>query len=237
MTAPDEDIGADVNTWINVVRRSRLPATTKLIALLMASYADPDGTNIYPGVARLAIQSGHGYRTVQREQARLRAMGFVQSMPRRGLRRGWSTPYRLILAADLLEHVDVPSPATEDARIDELARRYRGRHRAKASTKQVLEHVPNGTTARSPDGVQFSDCTPWDDTTARHGQAADLQKEHQTLHVPPPETNPPSAESSVVARGTGSARARDRNENQIDHRQREMDKLMTWIREHPERTS
>jgi len=121
---PDEDViidpGADVNTWLNVVRRSRLARTTKYVALLLATYASPDGSNIYPGVARLAIQSGYAYKTVQVELQRLRAVGLIQAMPRRGMRRGWSTRYRLILSADLLDKVDVPMPATEDAAVEQL---------------------------------------------------------------------------------------------------------------------
>lgn len=221
----DDDIGADVNTWINVLRRSRLHATTKLIAFIMASYASPDGTNIYPGTARIAIQARCSYRTVQVELQRLRAAGLIQAMPRLGMRRSWSTRYRLILGPDLLEKVDVPSPATEDAAVDHLAARYRGRHRPKS--------------ARSPECAQIDDCTQWDGATARNGQSADLQEAHQTLHVPLPEPNPPSAESSVVARGTGSARAReadgephfiDGNPEQ-DHKQAELARLEAWMKE------
>ncbi len=210
------------------MRRSRLARTTKYVALLLATYASPDGSNIYPGVARLAIQSGYAYKTVQVELQRLRAVGLIQAMPRRGMRRGWSTRYRLILSADLLDKVDVPMPATEDAAVEQLTARYRGRHRPKS--------------ARNPDCVQNGDCTQWDGPTARNGQPADLRKAHRTLHVPLPAPNPPSAESAVVARGTGSARAREADAShdfagsnpEEDHRRAELARLEAWMRENPQ---
>ncbi len=220
-----EDCGAKVNIWINVVRRSRLHVTTKLIAFLMASYASPDGTNIYPGVALLAIQSGYSYSTVQREMRRLRDVGLIEAMPRTGIRRSWSTPYRLIIAADLLEKIDVPSPATERAAVDNLAARYRGKHRQAKS-------------ARHPDGVQIDDCTSPDDTTARHGHLAEQGNQHRTLHVPPPGLNPTSDEAGVRDLGTGSTRASSNGKHDLngseDDRRQALDKLATWIAEHPE---
>jgi Helix-turn-helix domain len=230
--AVSSDHGASVNDWVNVVRRARLHATTKLIALLLASYANPDGTRIYPGVARLAIQSGHGYRTVQRELARLRAMGLIERMPRIGVRRGWSAPYRLVLGDDVMEKAGVPTPAAEDMAVEKLAIRYRGRHRKAKS-------------ARHADGVQTSDCTPPDDTTARHGQLADQEKAHRTLHVPLPGINPPSDETDHRNGGTGrrTPRADDEISEQVDPRTREGTDLIrrrmaaeldAWIRDHPE---
>jgi hypothetical protein len=220
----DADIGADVNAWINVVRRARLDRTTKYLALLLATYASPDGTNIYPGVSRLAIQSGYSSRMVELALHRLRAVGLIQLMPRRGLRRGWSSCYRLILSPDLLNKVDVPTPATEDAQVEQLTIRRRGKHRKK--------------TARNPDCAQIDDCAQWDGATARNGQAADQQEARRTLHVPLPKPNPPFAESGVVARGTGSARARAGDgkpgfgSNQAeDKRRAELAKLEAWMKE------
>lgn len=227
MAPEPADIGADVNTWINVVRRSRLHATTKLIALLLASYASPDGTSVYPGVARLAIQSRKSYRTVQAELRRLRAIGLVEKLPRSGLPRSFAVPYRLILGPDVLEKADVPTPATEDAAVENLKARYRGRHRPKKS-------------ARNLDDVQTDDCMQWDDTTARNGQLADQPQRHQTLHVPLPVSNPPFAESGVVARGTGSTRARADANHDFSGSNPEEDKrraahaaLAAWEAAHP----
>ena len=178
-----DDHGADVNTWVNVVRRARLHPTTKLIALFLASYANGDGTQIYPGVALLAVQSRHGYRTVQAELKRLRDLGLIEPMPRTGMPRTSPTRYRLILAADVLELVDVPTPAAEKAAAEKLIIRYRGRHRPKK-------------TARSPDGAQTGDCTQWGDTTARNGQSPD-QQECTAPSIDPPYTgDPPGANAA-----------------------------------------
>src|SRR6266851_2612976 len=176
-TAPDT--GATVNSWVNVVRRAHLDETMKPIALLLASYANKDGTSIHPGVARLAVQSGKSYRTVQRVLARLRAIGLIEAMPRVKTPRGWKDGYRLILAADLLDKLDVPTPAAEDAAIEAIAsrerervRKYRREHRpggpAKrhldgitgSTAKRHLDGVTDATTIRHSDGVTSSDDTP-----------------------------------------------------------------------------
>lgn len=211
------DLGASVYEWVNVVRRARLHATTKLIALLLATYADPAGTRIYPGIARLAIQSGHGYRTVQRELARLRAMGLIERLPRAGARRGWSDGYRLILGEQLLEKVDVPTPAIEEAAVASLTARYRGKHRKTArhpdgaQTPPVDNPVDNpsaeNSTARHSYGAQRDDCTPYEDATARHGQPADQAERHRILHRPLPKEQPSIAMADHRDPGTGSARA------------------------------
>lgn len=229
---------ATVNEWVNVIRRARLHATTKLVALLLASYADPDGTSIYPGVARLAVQTGLGYRTIQRELARLRAMGLIAKMPRTGIRRGWSDPYRLTFGDDVPASVDIPTPAAEDAAVENLARQYRGRHRAKKS-------------ARHPDGVQIDDCTPWDDTTARHGKTGDLQERPTPSIDLSITTNPPSEEGDVRTSRTRNAHPREANGNAIysggngrpsprtraetaAEARRQADALVEWMRQHPQ---
>jgi hypothetical protein len=193
-----DDDGATVNEWVNVIRRARLHATTKLVALLLASYADPDGTSIFPGVARLAVQTGLSYRTIQRELAGLRAMGLIAKMSRAGMPRAWSDPYRLTFAGHVLASVDIPTPAAEDSAVENLARQHRGRYRGK-------------TTARHPDGAQTDDCTPWDDTTARHARTGDLQERPTPSIDLSIETNPPSEEGDVRTPRTGDAHAREAN--------------------------
>jgi hypothetical protein len=44
-------VNMDRYEWERLVRRCRLPATTKLVAAMMAHYANRDGSRIYPGVA------------------------------------------------------------------------------------------------------------------------------------------------------------------------------------------
>lgn len=253
MTA--DDPGASVNAWVNVVRRARLHETTKLIALLLASYASPDGTNIFPGVARLAVQSGHGYRTVQRHLAHLRTAGLIEPLPRRNTPRHFSTGYRLILAADLLDRIDVPTPATEDAAVDKLTSLFRGKHTATARHKDDVQSaredqpsgLPDDDSARRNGGVQNDDCTPPDDTTARHVPHPDQQEQHPTHHRPLHKTNPPYDEADVRNPRTGSARASGSDDctpspppdtrtraGTAEAARAQGDELARFIREHPE---
>ena len=225
-----DDHGAKVNTWLGVVRRARCNATTKLIALLLASYADADGSRIYPGAARLAVQSGHSYRTVQRELAQLRAMGLIEAMPRAGQRRGWKSGYRLILAADLLDRCDVPTPATEDAAVGAVqsrerdrVRKHRGKHRRDDETTRHLDGAPvdnlsmDGTTTRHPDGVTSDDVTPSLRATC-NANPNSLTSDDDTmiLPVPPPGSNPPCAEADHRDPGTGIARVPAADESDSD---------------------
>lgn len=128
----DDDIGAAVNDWVSVVRRARLGATAHSVAVTLATYANPDGSRVYPGVARLAVQCEIGYRSVRRALRKLRTVGLIEVVRRGNRRRGLSDEYRLILAADLLERVDVPTPEQERKAIEAIheadradsARRY-----------------------------------------------------------------------------------------------------------------
>ncbi len=120
-----EDIGATVKEWVNVIRRARLDKTTKLVALMVASYANPDGRHVFPGVARLTVQCHIGYSSARRALATLRAVGLLQ-LTRRGNRRaGKSDEYRLILAEHLLERVELLTPDEERARIADVAQQHR----------------------------------------------------------------------------------------------------------------
>jgi DNA-binding transcriptional ArsR family regulator len=111
VTTPD--VGASVNEWVNVVRRGRLGPTVKLVALTIATYANSDGTKIFPGIARLAVQCEVDYRTARRALAALRSMGLIELVKRGARKLGKSDEYRLILSASLLEHCEIPTPDAE----------------------------------------------------------------------------------------------------------------------------
>lgn len=116
----DEDCGASVNEWVNVVRRARIGTTAYTVALTLASYAKPDGTKVYPGVARLAVQCEISYTVARRALATLRDAGLIEVTKPGNRRTGRADEYRLILAPDVLERIDVPTPAAEQKAIAEL---------------------------------------------------------------------------------------------------------------------
>jgi hypothetical protein len=145
MTGDLGDQGATVNEWVGVVRRAKLSSTVKLVALTIASYADPDGSHVFPGIARVAVQCDLSYRAAQYAVATLRKTGLIKLVSHGNRRRGLSDEYRLILAADLLERCDVPTPAAERAAIE----RVTGQNQAKQEKSRIrrtgmrLEPVDN----------------------------------------------------------------------------------------------
>lgn len=93
--------------WGHIIRRVQMPPTTKLIALMLASYSDGDtGENIRPGHARLAAVSCVSVSTVERSIKALREMGLIEELsPGRSRGRnggGLAAVYRLTLPDDLL---------------------------------------------------------------------------------------------------------------------------------------
>lgn len=120
----DGSDSARVNDWVNVVRRAQLAPTVKLVALVIASYANPDGSKVFPGIARLTVQTGLDSRTVQRAMATLRKTGLIQLVRRGARRAGKSDEYRLTLAADVLERITVLSPAAERLEMNRITERW-----------------------------------------------------------------------------------------------------------------
>ncbi len=118
------DDGARVRDWTDLVRRARLGRTVKAVALMIATYADADGTRVYPGIATLAVACEIDYKTVQKALAELRRVGLLRLVRRSG-RRGQADVYRLVIAAELLDLVEVLDPNQFHLAADRL-RRPRG---------------------------------------------------------------------------------------------------------------
>lgn len=248
------EYGAAVNVWVSIVRRAQLDRDTKLIALLLATYADPDGTRIYPGTPRLAVQSGLSYRTVQRCMARLRAVQLIETMSRRGRRRGWSACYQLIIGPEVADRLDVASPAAEDLAAERVAererervRRHRGKHRRTAP--QPVDNPPaDATMKRHHEGVTSPDETPEPGRACNaNPNSLTCDDDPLTLPVPSPGFNPPPDDADQSLQRAGTARAGDGDETPDDEtpdtatrqgteqaRQAAADALREWERQHPE---
>jgi len=79
----------------------------KLLAFVLADYANPEGDDIFPSVATLADQVGVSERTVQRHLERLQEIGFIKRVGNSrggamrkdaaGKRRGRTNRYRIDL--------------------------------------------------------------------------------------------------------------------------------------------
>jgi hypothetical protein len=77
------------------VLRTPMPATDKVILGLLATYADGDGSRCFPGVKRLAAESGLHKRSVQLTLRRLEAAGRIEQTAR--ARQHRPAEYRIVL--------------------------------------------------------------------------------------------------------------------------------------------
>jgi len=98
--------------WEAILRRAVLPKDVKYVGLVLATYADPDGTRVRPGAQELAAASEQSEPTVRRRVAELRALGLITQVSRGGGRggAGKAAEYRLTLPADLLERIELRPP-------------------------------------------------------------------------------------------------------------------------------
>lgn len=98
--------------WESVLRRVSLPDDLMLAALLLGTYADPDGTRVRPGEPELAAALGKSKATARRRVSALQEMGFVRLVSRGGGRGpgARASVYRLTLPIDLLDRFEVRPP-------------------------------------------------------------------------------------------------------------------------------
>jgi hypothetical protein len=99
--------------WERIVRRAVIPKAVKYVAFVLATYADPDGTRVRPGMDVLAAVTGEGVSTVRRRVSKLRGTyGLLEMVSRGGGRngRGKAAEFRLVLPTDLLERVELLPP-------------------------------------------------------------------------------------------------------------------------------
>lgn len=99
--------------WERIVRRAMLPEPVKYLAFVLATYADPDGSRVRPGLPVLAAVTGKAVRTVRRLLAELVDHGLIELVSRGGGRghNGRASVYRLTLPTDLLDRVELLPPS------------------------------------------------------------------------------------------------------------------------------
>lgn len=102
--------------WERILRRLILPWDVKAVGLLMATWADADGSRIRPGIEVLTVSSGRSERTVRRLVGKLRNLGLIEVTSRGGGRggAGRTTEYRLTIPDDLQERITVLGPDYEE---------------------------------------------------------------------------------------------------------------------------
>ncbi|MCW2720494.1 helix-turn-helix domain-containing protein, partial [Pseudonocardia sp.] len=95
--------GTDPYTWRRLVRRVRLGPSVKLVASMLADYANVDGTSVRPGNDRLVAVTELSDATVRRALKKLRELGLIERVfagSRTG-RKGLADVYRLTYPDEL----------------------------------------------------------------------------------------------------------------------------------------
>ncbi|MFE7799051.1 helix-turn-helix domain-containing protein [Nocardia sp. NPDC057440] len=87
--------------WERIIRRLRIPAKDKYLALMLATYAESDGSRVFPGVDRLALVMCTGTATVKRQLATLRDLGLVERVKQGNRHAGLADEYRLTIPLNL----------------------------------------------------------------------------------------------------------------------------------------
>lgn len=137
---------AERNGWIKVVRDGVFPSYVKLVALTLATYGDPDGSNIFPSQRRLVAVTQLGETTVRKALKYLRANGLLWRAERGSNlgQAGIADRYRLTLPKDYKELFQfVP----EKGAVND-PEEYRVVHRRGDPWAQ-LDRVPSGFRAAS----------------------------------------------------------------------------------------
>ncbi|WP_143264230.1 hypothetical protein [Amycolatopsis kentuckyensis] len=109
--------------WERVIRRIPLPQGVKLLALVLATYADADGSRVRPGLDLLVSDTGQSKATVKRGLAQLRDdLGVLELVSRGGGRggQGKAATYRLAFPHDLLDRVEL-APIPGDSELTEVS--------------------------------------------------------------------------------------------------------------------
>jgi hypothetical protein len=112
-TTSDELVSVGRYEWERVVRRVVMTKPIKLLALILSTYADPDGSRIRPGNDVLAAVTGDSEKNVRRILKVLREdFGLVQQVSRGGGRggKGRAAQYQLTIPTDLLDRVVLLGP-------------------------------------------------------------------------------------------------------------------------------
>ena len=119
-------IAVSVFDWTKQLRYARVGRTAKLVGLMLATFADPDGTEAYPGVPRLAVACRLDYKTVKRSLAELGRAGLVVKADSHSGKRGRYTVYYLTLPDDAAGLMSPDEFNSEVERVREANRRKPG---------------------------------------------------------------------------------------------------------------
>lgn len=155
---------------------------------MLASWADTDGRNVFPSLATLAVAAEVDYKTAKKALSELLAAGLVEKVARRSGVRGRFDEYRLCVAADVTDRVEVLSPDEYQA----AAEKVRSANRKPPGTGKQIPRTPVDDVVDSP----VDDWLPDDDFSINEPVVRGTAR-------PKPETVRGTARQSYGERGSG----------------------------------
>ncbi|MGW3888909.1 hypothetical protein ACWD69_09480 [Micromonospora chokoriensis] len=143
--------------WEQIINRARLAglitgngrgtrggvsgAAFKAVAHVWATHADPDGASIYPGDATVAVEAEVGLKVAQAVKRKMIEIGLTEKVRSRARRQHRGDEYRLTLPTDLLDRVEVLTPAAVKALAVAEYEKQRGKRGG--SSGPLMEPVGN----------------------------------------------------------------------------------------------
>lgn len=98
---PIKRAGMTVHDWRRLMFRSNLTKAERFAALTIASFANPDGTNVYPGNKIVSLAMGYGKSDYAGPFVKsLRQKGWIAQTAFANARRGKSATYELSVPND-----------------------------------------------------------------------------------------------------------------------------------------
>jgi len=131
----EHEQGARWRDWVNILGRVRFGTqmvagktvsgfTVKAVGERLAQYGNPDGTEVRPGIARIAVDLETGHTTVRNAIKVLERVGLIRL--EHPASRTKAAVYRLVIGAELIEKVELWSPSRYALEIEKVSRKYRG---------------------------------------------------------------------------------------------------------------
>lgn len=101
-----ENVGAEAvpvtrAQWIDLVLRSDIPSQRKAVAFALCSFANPDGTRVFPGQQKVADMAGLHVRNARKHIKALASSGMLIVVRHGGGRGGATNAYRLSRPANI----------------------------------------------------------------------------------------------------------------------------------------
>lgn len=189
------DLAVNVFDWTRFLRRARIPRTAKLVGLMLATYANSDGSSIYPGIAQVSVAASIDYKTARRAVAVLVKAGLIEKVRGHAGVRGRSDEYRLILAEDVLERVRVLDPTEFDNEVERVRfinRKVRGTGQRVPRTDPELRGTSDPVGPSEPDGVRGTSVPAPDGVRGNCVPQYGVSLSAVPIHRPQPTTTNPS---------------------------------------------